>query len=110
MGLEDVDDIPQAHFVTQASGITRGGPKVPVVKIDLRARKAYYEYEVRTSDNVKLRLSGSIFWQIVDVRKMINATSDPEGDMYHRARSTLIGAVSNVTLSTFMNGFNDIVD
>jgi len=96
-------------YATQPQTSTRSGPKVAVVKIDLRARKAFYDYEVRTSDNVKLSLEGTVFWQISDVRKMINMTSDPEGDVWHRARSTLIQAVSNVTLQQFMGGFNNIV-
>jgi len=104
------DRIPSSMFVTQSAGSTRVGLKVPVVKIDLRARKAFYKYEVRTSDNVKLRMEGAIFWQVTDVRKMINMTSDPEGDIWHHSRSILIGAVSNVTLDAFMSGFNTIVD
>merc|ERR1712054_630255 len=85
------------------------GGKVAVTKIDLRAKKAFFNYEVRTNDNVKLGLEGSIFWQIFDVRKMLNTTSDPEGDLYHRVRSSLIQAVSNVTLDTFMTNVTDIV-
>lgn len=96
-------------YMTQNTFSTHAGPKVAVVKIDLRARKSFYSYEVRTSDNVKLRLDGTIFWQVADVRKMINMTSDPEGDVWHKSRSSINQAVSNVTLDMFMNGFNDIV-
>mmetsp|Transcript_66159 Transcript_66159/g.144241 ORF Transcript_66159/g.144241 Transcript_66159/m.144241 type:complete len:528 (+) Transcript_66159:78-1661(+) len=83
--------------------------KVLYSHMDLRAQKAFYNYEVRTSDNVKLRLEGTIFWQLVDVRKMISMTSDPVGDLWYHARSTLIQAVSNVTLSHFMSHFTEIV-
>merc|ERR1712217_567341 len=69
----------------------------------------FFRYEVRTSDNVKLLLEGSIFWQVKSLRALINATADPEGDVWHHARSALIGAVSNVTLQRFMSGFNSIV-
>lgn len=83
--------------------------KVPVTKIDMRAKKMFFEYEVRTSDNVKLVLGGAIFWQVTDVRRMVNATSDPEGDVWHHARSALIEAVSDATLQVFMEGLNSIV-
>jgi len=108
-GLSEAGDLPSSMFTTPTQSVATSGPKVPVVAIDLRSRKSFYSYEVRTSDNVKLLLEGTIFWQISDVHKMINMTSDPEGDVWSRSRSTLISAVSNVTLGTFMNGFNDIV-
>lgn len=83
--------------------------KRTVTKIDMRARRMYFQYEVRTSDNVKLTLDGTIFWQIRNLPTVINATSDPEGDVWHHARSALIQAVSSVTLQRFMSGFNGIV-
>lgn len=92
------------------NGRTGGQVRKKIVRIiDLRARKMFFEYEVRTSDNVKLELEGTIFYQVVDVGLMIGATSDPEGDVWHHARSALIEAVSNTTLSAFMAGFNRIV-
>jgi regulator of protease activity HflC (stomatin/prohibitin superfamily) len=75
----------------------------------LRTHKSFYQYEVRTSDNVRLQLEGTIFWRIEEVRKMLEMTSDPEGDIWTRCRSTLIGAISNVSLGVFMTSFNDIV-
>merc|ERR1712176_1638006 len=76
--------------------------KVPVTKIDTRAQYAFFEYTVRTSDNVELILEGTIFWQVVDVPKMIQATGDPRGDMWYHARSSLIQAISRVSLEEFM--------
>merc|ERR1712087_623019 len=66
-------------------------------------------HEVRTSDNVKLRLEGQIFWKIIDVRRLIDATDDPAGDVWQHARSALIQAVSDQPLNAFMAGFNAIV-
>merc|ERR1712232_1412136 len=83
--------------------------KKKVQKVDLRAHHIFFKYEVRTSDNVKLSLEGTIFWQITNVSRLISATPDPEGDVWHHARSALIEAVSNVTLANFMHGFNRIV-
>jgi len=83
--------------------------KVPVQKIDMRPQYAFFEYTVRTSDNVELVLEGTIFWQVSDVPKMIKRTGDPKGDVWYHARSALIQAVSTVTLETFMASFNEIV-
>jgi len=83
--------------------------KVPVEKIDMRPQYAFFEYTVRTSDNVELLLEGTIFWQVSDVAKMIQRTGDPKGDVWYHARSALIQAVSTVTLETFMASFNAIV-
>merc|ERR1712110_1327357 len=78
-------------------------------KIDTRSQYAFFEYEVRTSDNVELTLEGTIFWQVIDVQKMIQATGDPKGDVWYHARSALIQAISRVSLETFMVKFNEIV-
>ena len=83
--------------------------KVPVTKVDLRAQYAFFEYKVRTNDNVELLLEGTIFWQVVDVPRMIERTGDPKGDVWYHAHSALIQAVSAVTLEQFMASFNSIV-
>merc|ERR1712070_788148 len=82
--------------------------RVKVTKIDMRARMMFFTYEVRTSDNVKLRLDGNIFWRVKNVTSMIHATSDPEGEVWQHARSALIQGVSKTTLSFFMANFNNI--
>jgi len=83
--------------------------QVPVTKVDMRARKMHFAYEVRTSDSVKLVLEGTIYWQIKNLSMTIAATADPEGDVWYHARSSLIQAVSKVTLQTFMSGSNGTV-
>merc|ERR1711967_210925 len=92
-----------------ASGRKTVNYKVPVTKIDTRSQYAFFEYNVRTSDNVELILEGTIFWQVVDVPKMIRTTGDPKGDVWFHARSSMIQAVSRVTLESFMAEFNEIV-
>ena len=94
------------HVVRNAKSVAF---KVPVEKIDTRPQYAFFEYTVRTSDNVELTLEGTIFWQVSDVPKMIERTGDPKGDVWYHARSALIQAVSLVTLETFMASFNEIV-
>jgi len=54
-------------------------------------------------------LEGTIFWQVVDVPTMVERTGDPRGDVWYHARSSLIQAVSGVTLEAFMQGFNSLV-
>lgn len=79
-----------------------------VSRIDLRRSKMYFEYVVRTKDQVVLALEGIIFWQIIDVHSMVRTSADPEGDVWYRARSTFIAEVSKVTLQEFMENFNMI--
>mmetsp|Transcript_43294 Transcript_43294/g.92667 ORF Transcript_43294/g.92667 Transcript_43294/m.92667 type:complete len:595 (-) Transcript_43294:24-1808(-) len=105
LGQRRLDSI----YVDQISTSISSAEKRNVTAIDLRTQKSFYEYEVRTRDNVRLLLSGTIFWQISDVASLMNMTSDPESDVWSRCRSILIGAVSTVTLDTFMSTFNDIV-
>merc|ERR1712193_207518 len=83
--------------------------KKKVTKIDQRSQYMTFNYEVRTSDNVRLRLEGTVFWRVTNVPKMVHATPDPMGDVWHHTRSTLIQAVSQATLEQFMEGFNSIV-
>jgi len=83
-------------------------PTEKVSLIDMRMRKMFLQTEVRTSDNVKLRLEGTIFWRVVDVSRLLSMTSDPPSDVAQRARSTLIQAVSMRSLANFMADFNNI--
>merc|ERR1719503_38385 len=84
----------------------RVAAKNTVKKIDLRSKYLFFDYNVRTSDNVELILEGTIFWQVVDVPKMIQTTGDPKGDVWFHARSAMIQAVSRVNLEVFMAEFN----
>jgi len=77
-------------------------------KIDMRKRTMFFSYEVRTSDNVKLIVEGTIFWQVLNVPTLIDSTSDPEGDVWYHARSSLIQAASTHTLTEWMASFNNI--
>merc|ERR1711970_842403 len=91
-----------------AGGTSQAHKKVNVTNIDMRARMMFFTYEVRTSDNVKLRLDGNIFWRVKNVERMVDTTSDPEGEVWQHARSALIQGVSKATLSVFMARFNNI--
>lgn len=73
-----------------------------VTRIDLRVQQMVFEVIARTYDKVQLRLLGIVFWRIRDVARMLVATADPEDDVWHRARGSLLKAVARVTLATFM--------
>merc|ERR1719482_2493412 len=45
-----------------------------VQKIDLRSQYLLFNFEVRTEDNVRLQLEGTIFWQVMDAEIMIKKT------------------------------------
>lgn len=40
-----------------------------------------YEFLVRTADNVEIILDVSIFWQIIDLYKLVLVTQDPPEDI-----------------------------
>lgn len=91
-----------------SASVEQQSSKMMVTKIDTRSQKLFFRYSVFTSDNVKLVLDGTIFWNIGNVAKMINQTSDPSGDVWHHARSGLIQAVSRSTLGNFMLSMSSI--
>jgi len=98
---------PATNNVGAQSELT--GVKRAVTDIDLRVQKCYYSYETRTNDNVKVQLDGIIFWRIVDIPAMLRETSDPEGDLWYKSRSSLVQAVSNVSLDIFMQDMQSII-
>jgi regulator of protease activity HflC (stomatin/prohibitin superfamily) len=83
--------------------------KTKLTKVDMRSQKMFFRYSVQTSDNVQLVVDGTIFWRIVSVAKMLSATSDVPGDVWHHARSALNQAASKATLATFMLSLNQIM-
>jgi len=101
---------PHSELVTMRWSDDSGvAGQVVVTKIDSRSQYSFFEYTVRTSDNVELVLKGTVFWQILDVPRMIERTGDPKGEVWYHARSALIQAVSGATLEEFMLGFNGLV-
>lgn len=111
--LQPYHDLVSMQWSSYSDPIPHGARSQPhkrinVTKIDMRARLMLFSYEVRTNDNVKLQLEGNIFWRVLNVSKMMEATSDPEGEVWQHARSALIQAVSKSELSVFMANFNNI--
>merc|ERR1711988_1054395 len=80
-----------------------------VWRFDMRPSYMNYEFNCRTIDNVELVVDVSFYWQIIDVQSMIERTADAPGDICTHARSMIIQAVSNITLMTFLEKFNDVI-
>merc|ERR1712193_378023 len=80
-----------------------------VWRFDMRPRYMNYEFNCRTIDNVELIVDVSFYWQIVDVQSMLERTADAPGDICTHARSMIIQAVSNITLMTFLERFNEVI-
>jgi hypothetical protein len=80
-----------------------------ITKIDTRSQNLYFDFEVRTSDNVRLQLEGVVRWKVDHVEQMIQGTRDPRGDVWHHSRHILLQAVSKIDLQDFMKNFNSRV-
>mmetsp|Transcript_34935 Transcript_34935/g.75283 ORF Transcript_34935/g.75283 Transcript_34935/m.75283 type:complete len:858 (-) Transcript_34935:72-2645(-) len=96
-------------YYDQAHSLSETASTKMITAVDTRMQRSYYNFEVRSQDNVKLTIEGTVYWQIVNVPTTISGTSDPEGDVWYRTRSTLISAIGSVTVSQFMANFNEIV-
>ncbi len=92
-----------------SSGIHKEARNLRITHIDSRPKFMWYEFGVRTKDNVELILGVTFFWQIVDIEKMIQTTDDAPGDICSHARSMIIQSVSKSSLEKFLDSFNDIV-
>ena len=66
---------------SSAGAVEAAATKVAVSKIDMRAQYAFFEYTVRTSDNVELLMRGTIFWQVGRARllSVYCSLTDPWG-------------------------------
>lgn len=92
-----------------STGIHKDKRALRLEALDLRPKFMWYEFAARTEDNVELILGITFFWQIVNVEAMLATTDDVTGDICSHARSSIIQAVSQVTLERFLADFNNIV-
>lgn len=105
--------IPPHHNLVSfrwSSGLTKEKRELSLSHIDSRPKYMWYNFEVRTEDNVELIIGITFFWQIFDVEQMIKTTDDTTGDICAHARSRIIQAVSRTTLELFLAEFNSIVE
>lgn len=92
-----------------SAGINKDGRTLKITHIDSRPKFMWYEFGVRTKDNVELILGVTFFWQIIDIEKMVKTTDDAPGDVCSHARSIIIQSISKSSLESFLDSFNDIV-
>lgn len=104
--LEPYSELVELHWST---GIHKDQRTLRITHMDTRPKFMWYEFGVRTQDNVELIIGVTFFWQIVDVEAMIRTTDDTPGDVCSHARSLIIQSVSQVTLEKFLAAFNAIV-
>lgn len=57
---------------------------------------------------MELVLEGTFFWEVVDLKLMVQTTGDTSGDICARARSQFIKQTAKVTLKEFMDDLNKI--
>jgi len=64
-----------------SSGIHKEKRDLKITHIDSRPKFMWYEFGVRTKDNVELILGVTFFWQIENIETMIKTTDDAPGDI-----------------------------
>mmetsp|Transcript_21809 Transcript_21809/g.74986 ORF Transcript_21809/g.74986 Transcript_21809/m.74986 type:complete len:523 (-) Transcript_21809:218-1786(-) len=107
--FDTVVEMEVSRFSEPLEGQNQVVSKEMVSRFDMRVRKTFFQYDVRTSDNVALRVEGAIFWRITDVAKILSMTEDPVGDVAYKCRNALISAVGQVDLETFMGTFEGLI-
>jgi len=95
--------------LTWSTGILKDRKALKITHLDTRPQFTWFDFEIRTQDNVELMLGVTFFWNIHDVEQMIHITGDACGDMCSHARSIIIQSVSRVTLEKFLSNFNEYV-
>lgn len=93
-----------------ASNVQAQAEKYRLATIDQRMQKSFYKFQVRTADEIKVQIEGTIFWQIEDVGKMFAKTGDPEGDVWLMTRSALISIMGNTTWGEFSQYSTALID
>lgn len=97
------------HLSYWSSGLNKDKRGLMITGFDLRPKFMWYEFDVRTRDNVELCLKITFFWQVLDVQTLVRTTDDASGDVCAHARSLIIQNISHVDFSEFLARFNDLV-
>lgn len=110
-------DRPRAFFLPPyaevmqlwwSSGLRRLTRDLCIERFDTRPQYIWFEFDVRTSDNVGLVLECTMFWEVLDLEKMVRCTGNFPGDVYNQARSQFIKHVAKVTLKRFMEDLHSV--
>mmetsp|Transcript_26382 Transcript_26382/g.61572 ORF Transcript_26382/g.61572 Transcript_26382/m.61572 type:complete len:370 (-) Transcript_26382:469-1578(-) len=73
-------------------------------KLKVIPMTAYHNVsEVRTNDDTLITIKLMLFFDLVDIEKMLDATPDPIGDFINAASSDVIAFCSAVSYETFLN-------
>lgn len=73
-------------------------------KLKVIPMTAYHNVsEVRTNDDTLITIKLMLFYELVDIEKMLDATADPIGDFINAASSDVIAFCSAVSYETFLN-------
>jgi len=91
-----------------SSGLRRERRDLCIKVFDCRSQYMWFEFDCRTSDNVELILEVTMFWEVVDLPKLVRATGNLPGDIYNQARSQFIRHVARVTLKAFMDELHSV--
>ncbi len=84
---------------------------VTVELVDLREQTLDISgQDIMTSDKVTLRLNASLNYRIIDARKVVSETNQPEQSLYREAQLILRAVVGSVDLDSFLTGKDAITD
>ncbi len=92
-------------------GITRNQKlkQSDVSKFDIRPQYMDFDFTIRTSDNVEIVVCLNFYWQIMDIQKMIEKTSDAPEDICRHIMSQVLSFSSKKDMKEFMTHFNEII-
>ena len=98
-----------------ASGGSRGEPKVAsgqqFKQLRLMPDQMYHDIsEVRTGDDTVLRIRLMIFFELLDVERMLDTTRDPIGDFINSATSDVVEFVGRHTFESFKSSTESLND
>merc|ERR1712110_78426 len=91
-----------------SGGLRRAKRDLVIDRFDCRPQFMWNEIDCRTQDNVELVLETTIFWEVIDLAKMVRSTGNLPGDIYNQIRSQFIKHVARVTLKGFMESLHPI--
>jgi len=99
-------DVEDQGGTTESS---RAGEMKTFSRLDQRMQQLFFQYDdVRTNDNIEFEVEGTIFWEIEDVPKLVTATNDPTGDIWHRMRSQISQAAGNYNYAGFLTSLRNM--
>jgi len=103
--LQPYDEVVHLNW---SSGLRREKRDLRIERFDTRPMYMWFEFDCRTFDNVELILEVTMFWEVMDLPKMVRFTGNLPGDIYNQARSLFIKHVAQVTLKQFMEQLHSI--